>query len=447
MTNDTTGDTYTAEETGMNRRDFLRTAGAAGAVGATGGLAGCAAILDPDERGDGGGGTDTAEGGQEDYRCRSDVLTVDVYRQEDLEYHFPDEDPDYIQQVAKEYIENDANLGYLIEHSDIYSDIRVNVVDEPFQSKFHDTYALFEGPYFDRFIREQADSEDWANHSNILLRDNESSSLLGIAIMDWTGELCDDMTQTCTMNYAHLLGDFDRDYEGDEDMIPIARPGEQVVDNMLRNAIVTTAPHEIGHTLNLVHRDGRAKREENFNDDGDNRVTSSTMGSFYSLAFAQYGLSNTCGRSYAMPEVMGGGMGPTIFQDGFYLKNGFSRCARTQFLKTSETDRPRPRDPIADRRPEQVVEAWKQSDALSDAERAELDRLWEDVDAQSVAGVNLEVFKHFADNSAAYAEQGDADVDPEEARQNMLAIHTAFRDHIENEFGEYIPLESGEQVA
>lgn len=437
MSGQESGGTDDGLNTLQSRRNILRMGGAA----LTTGLAGCAATLkDRDEAGD----TSSKEydGDAEEYRCREDVISVNILAHEALKYHHRDEDHDYIQQVVKDELED--SLYKLVEDANQYeeipyTDVHVTVDHTTLPDKYSDSYAIFEGPHLDRWITEEYEnSGDWQNHSNVVLRESTDlpSSLLGVAIMrDFHGDICGPTTQTCLVNYANLFGDYDERFDDNETWLPIVVDGESV-DNMLVPAIVTTPAHEVGHTLKHIHRDGIADKEpaDDFGDANNDRWWSSMMSSFYGIAFGVYGFPNTCQREFEEPEYMSTGY-TTTWLDDIYLKNEFSDCAVAKFLEN--VNKPdRDRDPLYSIGPDAAVEAW--SNSLSEDEAAELAELWDGMGDTTVSTVNIEDMTVLAEHAEKIAEEHGWNVRiTEEDREQVRAIRDDFRDAATGDDGGY----------
>jgi hypothetical protein len=439
MTDDQTQE-YT-DDASVKRRDFLKAAGAAGAVG---GLAGCATVLDNKDKSGRDETTTPAE--EDDYRCREDVLTVDIYRQNGLEHQHPEKDPEYVQEVMKEQLEDE--LEKFVQNSDTYNDVQANIVDEPYESKWNESYAILEGPAFDNELQELEESDEWKNHSNILLRDDTSSSLLGVAIMhDFTGKHCDASTQTCTMNYSHLVPEAEYEEVDGRELLKVYDADEQqVVNNFMANAVAPTGPHEVAHTLNITHPDGITGRIEREDSEENDIWWSSTMSAFYGLAFSLLGWENNCGYLFEPPEVAQMGFSAQILDD-IYLDDEFSDCAETKFLKTSDEPDAYPRDPRANIKPDEAVDAWKESEALTEEEQEALEELWSEVGDAKVAAQNIESLAGLADNAEQLVEQNAVrDVDPEEARQRIEWFHEQVTGHLEDNGG-YTPINSPDVIA
>lgn len=448
---DDTTDTSTGKP--ISRRAALGALGSGAVVG----LAGCTRIATEGYGSDGdSGSTGTATGGSGSYTCPEDEYWIGIHWQDDVEAHH-DKEPGYIADILKDELESDRQQGKLIAGTP-YEQVRAEPMGQ-FNSEYDGSYALFEGPAYQEWINHQYEDGEERPQAHILLRDNTRTSLLGIAIMDWVGEHCHEMTQACTMNYSHLLQHYDEEHNGDAEFSPIIKDDE-FVDQWLANALVGTGPHEVGHLGNLAHLDGLADREEDYDGEGNSRWFSSTMTAFYGIAFGQYGLSNNCGQdTFDMPEVMGGGLGGVTWMDDIYLKNEFSDCATDLFEKTVESGGDYPRDPIASIHAPgsaefdilkdfptdgvDVPNVWEQTAQqhladpdLPDHGPEELAELWSGLEHVTVSANNFEDIKALADRA-----------DNEEDRQKVIGMWAEFRDQLKADFGDYKPVQSDKYPA
>lgn len=444
-----------ADDGGLNtlqsRRELLK---AGGATLATAGLAGCTRLAT-----DGyGSGDDTAtphpdsEEAQE-YQCRDDVYTVNIVLSEDVGHNWPEEGGDeYIAELAKQSAE--YGLEQVVHGSDQYNDYKVFIDDDKFWSDHSNGFALFEAPVFkNERVNAYEASGERAHHTDILLRKNGMSSLLGLAVTNFSGELCDSTTQAAIVNYSNLLGSYDQ-REGrsvTDEWIPLVENNE-IADQLIENAIVTTLPHEAspGHLGNMTHPDGITKvwSADEFEDAENDRWWSSMMSSFYGLAASMYGLYNSCSRKFEPPEFTGGAMGEVIWETDLYLRNHFSRCAAGEYVDAADLDGDQSRDPAFNEGPNgddaefnalngvpgetvgEAIEAWSENPAIKAEEErtgTTLEEAWEGLEDAQLTAQNIE-------GLTAMAEYEDA---TEEQREVILTVRDMFRQAIERGPGSY----------
>jgi hypothetical protein len=466
MSGDQGTETDIGVNTVQNRRRVLRLGGAALASG----LAGCSKyVLSDEEDGDGVAGTPHPESDEAtEYYCDPTTYVANIVPRKDVGNNWKDEGGrEYIARLAKECAEH--GLAQTVPQTDQYDDFEVIIDPDPYWSDHsRNSFALFEAPYFDGDMTEKYEGTGVeAPNANILLRKGGGGSMLGLAVTDFSADLCDTTTQACIMNYANLLGHYDQreDTSMDDEWIPLVQDNEPV-DDLLVNAIVTTLTHEgsPGHLGYMAHSDGIAKRweedtlaDEGIEDAENSRWWSSIMSSFYGLAAGAYGLANSCGRDFQAPEYTGGGFGGVTWLDDLYFRNDFSRCADGKFVDAADLDDLDRREPRFEKGPDDqappenadlsgtpgetaadAVAVWRRHPAVQAAEERHgetLDDAWSDVADAHLHAVNIEGLTPWAE-AAESPEQQEA----------IAAFRDLFGTQIADEAGTYVGHDAADTV-
>ncbi len=238
----------------------------------------------------------------------------------------------------------------------------------------------------------------------------------------------------------------------DDRWIPLVKDNE-VVDDLLVNAIVTTLTHEgsPGHLAYMAHSDGTSTRwtEDELSEIGldpeNSRWSSSIMSSFYGLAASAYGLANSCGVDFEKPDFTAGGFGgSTTWHDDLYFRNEFSRCAEGKFVDAAEIGELEPRDPAFNRGPDSysppenaslngvpgesvqdAVEAWGDHPEV-DADA--LETAWDRVpDDRHLHAINVEGLTPWIDEAPS-----------DDIEAVIRDFHDMFADQIRSTAGQYV---------